>query len=82
VKPGIRARLLPALVATGLATLLLPTVWAVAGIPRCFGERATIVGTARGEVIRGTPRADVIVALGGADVINGRGGNDLARGSR
>ena len=82
MKPGIRARLLLALFATGLATLLLPTVSAVAGAPRCFGERATIVGTARGEVIRGTPRADVIVALGGADVINGRGGNDVICGGR
>jgi Ca2+-binding RTX toxin-like protein len=60
-----------------LATMVVPAVGAVAGTPRCFGERATIVGTSRGDVIRGTARADVIVGLGGADTIFGRGGNDV-----
>lgn len=59
-----------------LAVILVPAVGADAGTPRCFGKRATIVGTNRGEVIRGTARADVIVALGGADTIYGRAGND------
>ncbi len=44
---------------------------------RCAGRLATIVGTARGEVIRGTRRADVIAAIGGDDVVLGAGGNDL-----
>lgn len=45
--------------------------------PTCFGERATIVGDARGEVINGTSGRDVIVAFGGDDFIFGKGGNDL-----
>ena len=44
---------------------------------RCAGRLATIVGTARGEVIRGTRRADVIAALGGDDVVLGAAGGDL-----
>jgi Tol biopolymer transport system component len=44
--------------------------------PLCQGRPATIVGTARGDVLRGTPRADVIVALGGNDRVRGLGGND------
>jgi Ca2+-binding RTX toxin-like protein len=64
-----------------LATLVLPAV-ADAGTQRCFGRRATIVGTNRGDVIRGTARADVIVALGGSDTINGRGGNDRICGGK
>lgn len=44
---------------------------------RCFGERPTIVGTRRSEVITGTPRHDVIFGGGGSDVIRGRGGDDL-----
>lgn len=45
--------------------------------PLCLGKRATIVGTARANVIRGTRRNDVIVGLGGNDTINGLAGNDL-----
>jgi uncharacterized delta-60 repeat protein len=45
--------------------------------PRCAGKRATIVGTARSELLRGTRRADVIVALGGNDRIVAAGGNDV-----
>jgi DNA-binding beta-propeller fold protein YncE len=47
------------------------------GAQRCFGKRATIVGTARGDRIKGTRRADVIVSLGGNDRISAGGGNDL-----
>lgn len=43
----------------------------------CSGRKATIVGTARADVLKGTPRADVIVGLGGNDRISGRGGNDV-----
>jgi Ca2+-binding RTX toxin-like protein len=77
-----RVRTLVVLFAAGLATLVLPAVGAVAGTPRCFGQRATIVGTSRADVIRGTPRADVILALGGADEISGRGGDDRICGGR
>ncbi len=46
-------------------------------VPRCSGRRATIVGTARTDVLRGTRRGDVIVGLGGDDVIRGLGGADV-----
>jgi Ca2+-binding RTX toxin-like protein len=45
--------------------------------PKCFGRRATLVGTKGTNQIKGTKRADVIVARAGNDVINGRGGKDL-----
>jgi RTX calcium-binding nonapeptide repeat (4 copies) len=43
----------------------------------CLGVRATIVGTAGGDLLRGTQKRDVIVALGGRDRVYGRGGDDL-----
>jgi uncharacterized delta-60 repeat protein len=46
-------------------------------IPRCAGLRATIVGTARRDVLRGTRRRDVIAGLAGDDVIRGLGGDDV-----
>lgn len=49
---------------------------AVAAVPKCFGKRATIVGTNRRDVLRGTSGPDVIVAKGGNDTIFGRGGGD------
>jgi Ca2+-binding RTX toxin-like protein len=60
------------------ALLAVPFVTeaASAATPRCFGQKATIVGTKGNDVIKGTPRADVIVAKGGNDVINGGGGKD------
>ena len=48
-----------------------------ATVVRCAGVRATIVGTARRDVIRGTARRDVIASLGGNDTVRGLGGNDL-----
>ncbi len=44
---------------------------------RCMGQKATIVGTRRGEVVKGTGHRDVIAALAGNDTVKGRGGNDL-----
>jgi Tol biopolymer transport system component len=44
---------------------------------RCAGKAATIVGTAKRDVIRGTAKRDVIAALGGNDLVRGLGGNDL-----
>lgn len=55
--------------------VLVPSASAAA--PRCFGERATIVGTGRADVIVGTDRKDVIVGLGGADKIRGGDRGDL-----
>jgi Ca2+-binding RTX toxin-like protein len=50
---------------------------ASAAVPRCFGEKATIVGTSRADVLRGTPRHDVIAGLAGGDTIRGGGRGDL-----
>ena len=56
---------------------------------KCGGLKATIVGTARSEVIRGTGKRDVIAAgggkdkvqgLGSGDVVCGEGGNDILDG--
>lgn len=66
----IVAASISALVALPLATE------ASAATPKCFGQRATIVGTNGDDVIKGTPRADVIVARGGNDIISGGGGKD------
>jgi RTX calcium-binding nonapeptide repeat (4 copies) len=57
------------------AAFTLPQI-AAAAVPRCFGKKATIVGTTRADQIKGTARADVIVGLGGSDVIKGLGGGD------
>jgi Ca2+-binding RTX toxin-like protein len=57
------------------AVVAMPQI-ASAVTPRCLGRRATIVGTARADLIRGTARADVIAGLGGGDVIKGLGGGD------
>jgi uncharacterized delta-60 repeat protein len=53
-----------------------------ASVPRCAGERATIVGTERGETLRGTRRADVIVARGGKDRVRALGGQDIVCGGK
>jgi Ca2+-binding RTX toxin-like protein len=42
----------------------------------CFGQAATMTGTAAGETINGTAGDDVIEAGDGADVVNGGGGAD------
>ncbi len=47
------------------------------GVPRCAGQKATIIGTGGADKLSGTRRADVIVGLGGNDKIKGGGGNDL-----
>ncbi len=46
-------------------------------VPRCFGKRATIVGTNGADTLVGTDGDDVIVSLGGHDVIDAGKGNDL-----
>jgi Ca2+-binding RTX toxin-like protein len=55
---------------------------AQAARPKCFGKRATIVGSASDNRLRGTPKADVIVGRGGDDVISGRDGRDLLCGGK
>jgi Ca2+-binding RTX toxin-like protein len=57
------------------AVFMLPEI-AKAAVPRCLGTKATIVGTARSDLIKGTARADVIAGLGGRDIIKGLGGGD------
>ncbi|MGH2791712.1 MAG: calcium-binding protein [Actinomycetota bacterium] len=65
-----------------IALVALILCWALPGTAeaggprRCFGRRASIVGTSGPDQLIGTPEDDVIVARGGADVIRGRGGGD------
>ena len=72
--PSRRALAVAAVLALVGSLMLTPA--AHAARPKCFGKRATIVGTNGRDRLRGTPRADVIVAKGGNDRISGRGGND------
>ncbi len=72
----MRTRLL-ALAVLGGAAVTLPTLPAEAAVPRCDGERATIVGTPRDDRLTGTPGRDVIVGRGGGDQIRGLGGDDV-----
>lgn len=68
-----------------LAAALVPTPSAAGGpaaeAPTCFGQEATIVGTADSDALVGTSGPDVIVGGNGDDVINGLGGNDVLCGS-
>jgi len=68
-------RLVLSVVLATCAVFTLPEI-ATAAVPRCLGAKATIVGTARSDLIKGTARADVIVGLGGRDIIKGLGGGD------
>jgi Ca2+-binding RTX toxin-like protein len=68
-------KLVLSVVLAACAVFTLPQI-ASAVVPRCLGKRATIVGTARADLIKGTARGDVIVGLGGSDVIRGLGGGD------
>jgi Ca2+-binding RTX toxin-like protein len=47
-----------------------------AGVPRCDGVRATVVGTPRDDRLAGGPGPDVIQALGGHDEVWAGGGDD------
>jgi Ca2+-binding RTX toxin-like protein len=49
---------------------------ASAAAPKCFGKKATVVGTNKADVLKGTGKADVIVGLGGNDKISALGGDD------
>jgi Ca2+-binding RTX toxin-like protein len=60
-----------------LAALGFATSPAQAVDKTCFGQAATIVGTANDDTLTGTEGPDVIVGLGGGDTIDGLGGDDL-----
>jgi hypothetical protein len=45
--------------------------------PPCHGQRATMVGTPRNDVLSGAAGRDVIVGLGGNDKLSGLAGNDV-----
>ena len=63
----------PTLLAIVMAmTTLVIAPYALAKVYKCFGHRATQVGTEGVDVITGTPGKDVIVGLGGNDKIVGR----------
>src|SRR5688500_10606727 len=70
-------RLKAAAMIAALFAVLVVALPAEAATPKCFGRKATIVGTRRGDELRGTNKADVIVAKGGIDLVRARGGNDL-----
>jgi Ca2+-binding RTX toxin-like protein len=53
-----------------------------AATPKCFGKKATIVGTNKADVLKGTAKADVIVGLGGNDKVKALGGDDLICGGK
>lgn len=54
------------------------TTTSIAGEPiECFGETATIIGTADNDAIYGTADKDVIVGLAGNDLIFGLDGDDI-----
>ena len=71
-----RNRVLPMLIATALVVAATPTVVAGATIPECFGQPATIIGTAGDDVLVGTAGPDVIVGSAGIDKISGGRGDD------
>ena len=79
-------RRLATLLALSLAAAAaLPAAPASAGVPMCYGEPATIVGTPGDDLfdgitdnsIYGTPGPDVIHGLGGNDAIYADAGDDL-----
>ena len=63
-----------------LVMALMSAVPAGAAVPRCEGEKATIVGTSGNDRLEGTEQRDVIIGRGGDDEIFGRGGGDLVCG--
>ncbi|MDQ4024539.1 MAG: calcium-binding protein [Actinomycetota bacterium] len=72
------------LILLAIAASLLPNVLIVPGHAshdgqrlRCFGRRATIVGTDGDDVVIGSRGDDVIVALDGSDEVYGLGGRDV-----
>jgi hypothetical protein len=67
------------------AALLVPLAVAAApsggaGVPRCDGVVATVVGTGGADRLSGTAGRDVVAGLGGDDVVDALGGDDLVCG--
>ena len=83
------ARTTPIIVVlAALVVALLATAPAADAKPRCFGKKATVVGTNGKDRLKGSPGKDVVVARGGKDDVNtgpgkdyvcGGGGNDRLR---
>jgi hypothetical protein len=73
----MRVRFVLAAALSVLATGALATPTSPAKRPSCLGAPATMLGTAKADVLRGTQKRDVVVALGGSDRVYGRGGDDL-----
>src|SRR3954465_10614787 len=69
VKHRCQCRVIPIAILFMSLTLGAPS--ASATTHHCFGQPATIVGTARADTIYGTTGDDVIYAGGGADVVLG-----------
>jgi Ca2+-binding RTX toxin-like protein len=72
-------RMFRAAVLAVVPAVLVAGVSSAAGlqaVPTCFGERATIVGTAGNDALTGTAGRDVIVGIQGNDTIDGGEGND------
>jgi Ca2+-binding RTX toxin-like protein len=67
--------------ALSVTTLILAAPAGAAAVT-CAGHQATIVGTAKSEVLHGTSGPDVIAGVAGSDTIDGRGGNDIICGGR
>ena len=71
------------LVTAGLTAAALTSAPVAATAARsCRGKEATIVGTARADLLKGTARRDVIVGLGGNDTIKGRDDSDWICGGK
>ena len=68
-------------VAVLVGALLPVSTPAEARVPKCAGQKATIVGTNGDDRLAGTNGRDVVVARGGDDVVRGFGGDDLLCGN-
>lgn len=76
VRRGRSLGFAPVLMLIAMSSVVIaPT--ALASEPRCFGRKATHVGTQGDNEIKGSPRTDVIVARGGVDIIRAGRGRDF-----
>lgn len=69
VRRRSRAAIPFVLVLVGLIALVVTSIGSARSRPKCFGQRATIVGTNGPDHIQGTAHKDVIYARGGNDTI-------------
>lgn len=68
------------LVALACPVLVAASPSGGAGVPRCDGVTATIIGTGGADRLTGTSGRDVVAGLGGDDVIDALAGDDLVCG--